>query len=94
MHFNSRTRGVVYDRLNSALCTQSLISHLAYWIAGEEITFMMQQLSILFIPYALQFCFSHVQQFFLPFPVIFLFVFSSFSCEVQPDCSIFLFFLV
>lgn len=47
-------------------------------IAAEEITFMMLQLSILFIPYYVQLCFSHVQQVFLPFPVIFLFVFLSF----------------
>lgn len=55
-----------------------LPNHLTYRIAAEEITFMMLQLSILFIPYYVQLCFSHVQQVFLPFPVIFLFVFLSF----------------
>lgn len=36
-----------------ALHTQSLICHLACWIAEEEITFMMLQLSNLFIPHSL-----------------------------------------
>lgn len=59
-------------------CAECQITKSSQWIAAKEIPFMMLQLSILFILYYVKLCFSHVQQVFLSFPVIFLFVFLSF----------------
>lgn len=74
-----------------ALHTQSLISHLACWIAGEEITFMMLQLSNLFIPRSPQFCLSRVQQFFPSISCNFSLCFSLvLQAGVDPGCNIFL----